>query len=123
MRTRFLAIAVCFPLTFAACRTWQPVGVPDARGSETQGRNVRVILADGSRVAMRDVVTQGDSIVGYSDTPERQRIAIARSNVRQLEARKIEGDRTAALVVGIGLGALALAAVAVIIALASIGFE
>jgi hypothetical protein len=46
---------------------------------------------------------QGDSLVGYYDNAQRERAAIAVSDITKVEARKIDKTRTAGAAIGSGL--------------------
>jgi len=69
---------------------------------------------------IRRATIRGDSIIGVQDAPGDPTVSIPTARVRRLETRQLEGDRTAALVVGVGLGVLLLAAIATAVFLAAV---
>lgn len=89
------------------CATWVTQEVPPTtllqqqRGSYSR---VRVVRTDGERVVLRNPVIAGDSVAGRQvqrDEPDR-RIAIALSEVQQLQTIRTNLGQTALLVAGTG---------------------
>lgn len=124
-----------YPLTIAlvcvsSCHGWHQVAKPGAGGSlEGNPEIARVTRTGGCGatptpecVASRDAVTlynpkvQGDSLIGYYDRNQRERVAMHVRDVVSVESRKIDAARTAGAALGIG-ALIALAWVAVLIAL------
>ncbi len=83
-----------------SCYAWHVETVSDRRkDSISLGDEVKVSLRDGRVVALRNAGLQQDSVVGYAmKSPER--VAIAVPDVRQVQAWRFSGRRTAALFVG-----------------------
>ena len=133
MRMRNLNLA--FVLAgVTACQGWQPVARPTPGGNlEGNPQVVRVTRTQGcgptpSRECManRGTVTlygpriQGDSLIGYFDRENRERAAIAVSDITNVEAQKVDKVRTTGAVVGGTLiGSVVLVTLGLLILLAS----
>ena len=130
MRRNGLLLAV-LAVTATACQGWHTVATP-ARGGTLEGNPelVRVTSTMGcgphptrSCIAATGTVTlynpriTGDSLIGYYDSAQRERAAIAVSDITNVEARKVDKARTAGAAIG---GGLLLAAVAAIVILAAL---
>ena len=124
-RTRYSLIVGL--LCLSGCQGWHQVARPSAGGSlEGNPEVVRVTRTVGCGptptrecVANRGTVTlynprvQGDSLVGFYDSNQRERVAMHVRDVVSVESRKIDAGRTA-----VGTGKLiALAGVLVLIGL------
>jgi hypothetical protein len=114
-----------------ACQGWQQVQRPTANGTlEGNPEIVRVTKTMGcgptpSRSCMenRGTITlhnprvQGDSLIGYYDAAHRERVAIAVSDITDVEAKKVDKLRTTGAVLGGAVVTYAVITVAVLIAL------
>ena len=95
---RQVVFGVVIPLL--GCTYWSGTPVDLApRGPA----NLRLHLRDGQTVIVRNAVVRADSIVGLQagNTPPGLQIAVARAEVDRVEIARIDGPRTAALVVGL----------------------
>lgn len=116
MRRNSLLLAV-LAVTATACQGWHTLATP-ARGGSLEGNPelVRVTRTMGcgphptrSCVAATGTVTlynpriEGDSLIGYYDSAQRERAAIAVSDITNVEARKVDKTRTAGAAIGSGL--------------------
>jgi hypothetical protein len=99
------------------CRTWQPVGAPQAVAraiADARGHAIRVSTPSLDRVEMRAARIEGDSVIGRLPTAEvaatgaSPRVAVALADVRTVEAHRVSAGRTTAAAVGGVLGAAAL---------------
>jgi len=116
MRRSSLLVAV-LAVTATACQGWHTVATPAGGGSlEGNPELVRVTSTMGcgphptrSCIAATGTVTlynpriTGDSLIGYYDSAQRERAAIAVSDITKVEARKIDKTRTAGAAIGSGL--------------------
>jgi hypothetical protein len=86
-----------------ACSTWQ-VGTPTPAQFVEQKKphSIRVTRTDGSRITLTSPMVRNDSILGNSGAgdPEHS-VALALSDVQQVEVRKIATGKTLLLVGGI----------------------
>jgi hypothetical protein len=127
-RTRYpIIVALLF---LSGCQGWRQVAKPSAGGSlEGNPDIVRVTRTAGCGatptlecVASRGTVTlynprvQGDSLIGYYDRNQRERVAMHVRDVVSVESRKTDTARTAGAALGTG-ALIALAAVVVAVAL------
>lgn len=111
MLTKFPRAVVGFiflaSMVLSGCQGWR------AQTNPTPGAQLanpaRVTRTDGSVVVMRDAAVSRDSVAG---TGEAGRVAIPLSEVRSIEARRMDGGRTALLTVGILAGLLGLVVLA-----------
>jgi len=119
---RFIAI-LTLGAFLQACMRWgtKPLEPTQFDGT-TPGRQVRVTLADGGILAVRNPLISGDSLVwlrpaadepAAGDAPPReQRQGIPLARIKRVEVREVDGARTAVAVVAtVGLAALIVAAV------------
>ena len=115
---RRLALPLLVALAAPGCVTYTSHRVPEPSSRERLPNPVRVTRSDASTVLLFDAAMAADSVVGYTGggSASGQRVAVARSDVRMLEARKTNAAGTAGLV-----AAAALAAAVVIFALGSSG--
>lgn len=111
MLTKFPRAGVGFiflaSTVLSGCHGWraQANPTPDAQLPNP----ARVTRTDGSVLVLRGAVVSQDSITG---TAERSRVAIPLSQVRSIDARRMDGDRTALLGLGILAGVFGLVALA-----------
>ena len=95
----------------SGCHGWRPQANPTP-GAQLPNP-ARVTRTDGSVLVLRGAAVSQDSITG---TAERSggagRVAIPLSQVRSIDARGMDGGRTALLTVGILAGLLGLVALA-----------
>ena len=134
MRLRTLLLVASFtPLV--ACQGWHPIARPVPNGTlEGSPEMVRVTRTSGcgatpSRdcTSSRGQVTvfnpriQGDSLIGYYDKANRERVAMHVREVVAVETRAVDAKRTAGVAAGggllIGLVVAAAAAIAIMTAL------
>lgn len=132
-KTLFLAGSIA---ALGACQGWQAAPTPAPGGSlEGNPEVVRVTRTIGcgptpsrSCVASRGTITlynpriQGDSLIGYYDKENRERVAVSVSDITNVEAQKVDKLRTTGAVLG-GTGILlgALAVLLLIAALSAVG--
>ncbi len=107
------AIAVCC-MGIATCKSWQVQEEPLPEVfADQELKEIRVTLPSGERVAVRSPTLVGDSLIGFGEPRQsggRDRIAIAQSNVRNVEIKVTSAGKTTALVVGVGIGVVLVAA-------------
>ena len=95
---RFLTVLTMLSY-LAACTSWQvrPTAPQEAA-------NLRITLADGTRMLLHDSQPIGDSIVGYttegSDGPGLHRVAVPMAELQQIEQKRSDTGKTL-LVVGL----------------------
>lgn len=118
---RFIAI-LTLGAFLQACMRWGTKPLEPTRfDGTTPDRQVRVTLADGGILVVRNPFISGDSLVwlrpvadepAAGDAPPReQRQGIPLARIKQVEVREVDGAKTALLVVGtVGLVALLVAA-------------
>jgi len=118
---RFIAI-LTLGAFLQACMRWGTKPLEPTRfDGTTPGRQVRVTLADGGILAVRNPLISGDSLVwlrpaadepAAGDAPPReQRQGIPLAQIRSVEVREVDAAKTTLLVVGtVGLVALLVAA-------------
>jgi hypothetical protein len=94
------AVAAALLAASGACHSWQqrPLGA-DGPPAVSPNRAVRVMRADQSTIELARPAVVGDSLVGEVGTPP-VRTAVASSDVRRLEERRVSTARTTGLVVG-----------------------
>ena len=135
MRINYLSFAIAVA-GVTACQGWHQVARPAPGGTlEGNPEVVRVTRTMGcgptpSRSCMesRGTITlyapriQGDSLIGYYDRESRERVAVAVSDITNVESQKVDKLRTTGAVVG-GTGILlgALAVLLLIAALSAVG--
>lgn len=99
----------------AACAAWRITETAPQQASE-----LRITLADGKRVVLRDPVFVGDSVVGFAvrgqgeRSPTRVRVSFLASDVRRIERSGVSAGRTALALIGLG------AAIALVVAVKNI---
>jgi hypothetical protein len=103
----------------ASCKSWrtQPGSLPDVLAHEELNddrelKEIRVTLSSGEKVTVRSPTIVGDSLVGLGPRKEigaSDKLAIAQSDVRNVEIRVTSVAKTTALVVGVGFGVLLVA--------------
>ena len=93
---RSAALVGLFALATSGCYQWDGARVPGPGGAQRMTNPARVTLADGSVVVLHDAIVSNDSIVGYAgDRPgERERTAVAVSQVRKVEDRELNFPQT-----------------------------
>ena len=116
---------VILPLTLlaflSACHKWVPLEPPVAQAvAEEAPGTVRVTLADGSQVVLKEPHISGDSLVAFEDGKEPQTVALLLEDVRQAEVRRTNVPATVGLVFGIAVVSFA-AVVVVVFAIACEG--
>jgi hypothetical protein len=86
----------------------------ETQAADPTFERARVVLRDGVRIALRDVTVRADSVVGFAGS-DRTRVAVARSEVAQVESRGVSVGRTLAVLGGV----VAIVAIAALAAVAS----
>jgi hypothetical protein len=99
---------VILPLTLlaflSACHKWVPLEPPVAQAvAEEEPGTVRVTLADGSQVVLKEPHISGDSLVAFEDGKEPQTVALLLEDVRQAEVQRTNKPATVGLVFGIAV--------------------
>ncbi len=129
-RTRYpLILALLF---LSGCQGWHQVARPSAGGSlEGNPDIVRVTrtvgcgatptrgcLASRGTVTLYNPRVQGDSLIGYYDSDQRERVAMHIRDVVSVESRKVDAARTAGAALGTGalIGLVALVGVIALLA-------
>ena len=84
------------------CTAWTPSALP--RGGVAPqvayDHPVQLTLSNQATLILTQPQVVGDSIVGYTGAPGR-RVAVALSDVRQLDEQRVSAGRTAGLVLGV----------------------
>ena len=94
--------AIIMTSCLAACTSWRVQEAAPQKAAE-----LRITLADGRRLSLRDALVKGDSLVGFAvqgqgSPSERVRVAFRTADLRQLEGRKLDGGKTGLAVIGLG---------------------
>ena len=124
-------VRLCSLVCVSSCHVWQPVPVPtpdqQINGTPavvrvtsaqecgpTAGRECR---AATRALRLYDPRVEGDSLIGYYDRGNRERLAIPVREVISLESREVDPYRTAGAAIGVGLlvAAVAFASLAILI--------
>ena len=109
-------IAALLLVLLTSCQSWRPTTVrPQELIPEEQPSRVRVTLADGETVTVKDPTMRNDSIVGVTDATGAlmtRGVGVASRDVRSLEVRGFSLTKTIGLV---PLAAVGLAAVAAVV--------
>ena len=101
-----------------ACAVWQPSTVPAPQLiQEAEPSRVRVTRTDGVQVVLSDPTQLGDSLVEASSDPDRS--AVALSDIRSVEVRRISAARTGAFVLLSGVVVLAVVTIVVCVRVAN----
>jgi hypothetical protein len=117
MRTRcfrrvFILLAA---LSAAACVSWRHESVPQSgsRAAERLPSQVRVATADGRTTTVRDPRIIGDTLTGTEKCGdgEKMPIRIALSDIRELESRRPDAGRSAAMALVVVFASLGLLAI------------
>ena len=90
--------ALVLALTFGACATWGRQPIPAPGQDRVLAGPLRVTRADGSSVSLDHVTITADSVVGHEQAGTQARVAIARAEVRGIEARRTDAVGTVMLV-------------------------
>ncbi len=97
MTARRLIACILLPCYLVACSSWKTQEAsPQQVLEDEQPNKVRVTLADGSRVVLKEPVVSGDTLTGSVDGEQR---SIPLADVADVEVRKAEVVPTVALVV------------------------
>lgn len=97
-------VRIVLALSLAACSTWRVETRPVAEVAATGGqRTVRLYLKSGERVQLFDATIVGDSVIGFTGSSQRdaQRVAVATSDVAQVEYLTTDSILTGLAVLGI----------------------
>jgi hypothetical protein len=104
--------AICGALLLlgtGGCTTWRAHERGNA--SEEDIGRARVILRDGTALALRDVVVRRDSVIGFA-SGGRVRMAFGHEQVSRIDTRHVSAGRTIGLVLGSAAAVLVLYAIA-----------
>jgi hypothetical protein len=108
-------LTALYALITTACASWQkqPPPVPRVVAEESHGRypHVRVELTSGQRYDIYTPSVVGDSIIGLSkpaSDSKAERIAVATSDVKNIERQKFSGGRTLVAVLAITVAVAAI---------------
>lgn len=106
----------------SGCMTWRPVTGREAYLTARRPEHVRAALVSGATVDLYGPSTVGDQLVGYHRKGvEASRVSIPTSEVKRIDVRRVDGPRTAALIVATSVVVTLAAFVAV--AIANYGFR
>ena len=113
---RFFLLPFALLLWLSACHKWVPLEPPVQQAIEESGPGtVRITLADGSRVTVKEPHVSGDSLVGAVEESTWERgklrwedrmIEIPLGSVQQIEERRANTPATVVTVLGVTLGAM-----------------
>lgn len=98
-----LIVAIIMTSYLAACTAWR---VQEAAPQKAAA--LRITLADGRRLLLRDPQVIGDSLVGFalqgqvSRPSGRVRVAFLAADLQRIEGRKLDGSRTALALISLG---------------------
>jgi hypothetical protein len=99
-----------------ACMSWKAQPVSPDQVVAKKPDQVRLTLANSSRIVIARPAIIGDSLIGTppgADTKRiAQRLAVPLSDIRSVEVQRVNGAKTALLVAGLGVTALAVIAAA-----------
>ena len=93
LAVRRLALIVLLGHVAGACHTWQVQSAP-ATALSIPARIARVSLVDSSRVMLRSVYVESDSLIGRSTSFPSLRVAIPLAAVRSVELEKLDVERS-----------------------------
>jgi hypothetical protein len=106
-----IGLVLLASMTLSGCHGWRSQTNPPS-GAQLPDP-ARITRTDASVVVLRDAAVSRDSIVGQVDrSGGTERVAIPLSQVRRIDARGMDGGRTALLGAGILAGLLGLAVLA-----------
>lgn len=116
---RLVSISLLATLSLAsACSSWAVSEGANAPAVVAAYENVRILKKDGSVVSLENATFQADSIIG---TAAGVRTAISTAEVKKIAVRKMDGDKTAGLViVGVVVGGVLLVVTSLLLLLSSI---
>src|SRR2546425_2716854 len=95
--------AIIMTSYFAACASWRVQEAAPQKAAE-----LRITLADGKRLLLRDPQVRGDSLVGFAvqgqgSPSERVRVAFLAADLQRIEARKLDAGKSALALIGLGV--------------------
>lgn len=93
-------------IALGACSTWSRRPAPTRAHEQFLTGPVRVTRTDGSPIVLDRVTIGADSVIGREHASPHARVAIPASEVRGVEARRVDPLRTSAVVI-LSLGAAA----------------
>ena len=98
---RFIA-AIIMTSYLAACTAWRVQDAVPQKAAE-----LRITLADGKRLLLRDPRVMGDSLVGFAvqgqvSPSERVRVAFLTTELQLVEGKQLDASKTALAVIGLG---------------------
>jgi len=96
-------------LSLSACVTWQPAFGRADYVTAARPSHVRAVLWNDERVDLYSPTAVGSQIVGYRQAGvDSSRVSIPTRVIKRIEVRKLDQQRTTALVVAVGVvGAIA----------------
>jgi hypothetical protein len=109
-RHRIWLVAGLLLCPLAACATWEVQGAPRPEAEEARYvERARVTVRGGDVMVLEEVQVRPDSVVGWRRARDGalDQVAIARSEVRIFEARRVDTQRSILAAIG---GVLAVAA-------------
>ena len=102
MPRRIVATAALLTFALASCRTWTPLeGIPDPMPND-----VRVALASGDTIRVRDPIVEEEFLVGTRDRGQRTSYRIPLAEIASIESHEPDLRRTW-IAIGLGVGLLA----------------
>ncbi len=87
------------------CYSWSTINTPVATGPlDGNPKYVQVTRADATSVTLRDPVMSADSLVGFSYIRGQGdvRLAISKTDIKNLKTSRFSAERTVGAVVGVG---------------------
>ena len=99
---RFIAMIIMTSY-LAACTAWRVQEVVPEKAAQ-----LRITMADGGRLLLRDPRVMGDSLVGFVvqgpvSPSERVRVAFLAADLQRIEGRKVDASKTTLAVIGLGV--------------------
>jgi len=114
---RRAAAVLLLPCYLAACHRWVPSQEPVAVVASEGPRSLRVTLADGSRLVLRQAYLAADSLIGVRDAhPAKLRQAVALADIVSFEIAELN-PVTSAMAVAVGAAAAGLLVAGVALAM------
>jgi hypothetical protein len=116
--TRILAGILLMTYTYGCMGQWRTQAGDAQSIIEAEGpKEIRLWRPDGSTTHLEDPSIEGDSVVGVSvqergRAATRQRLAVPLDEISAVDARGVDGGRTAAAVLGVALAAALIVVVA-----------
>jgi hypothetical protein len=97
MSSRQLSLVLAILVTLNGCTSWRAESVAPAQlVSQRHPKQVRARRSDGQKVILRQPLVRGDSLLGLAG---RDTTGLALNEVDSLEIKRVDGGKTAALVI------------------------